>query len=484
METLLHIGMPKTGSTALQETLLASHDALLRHGVLYPRVPDPTFNNHRLLLVGTTALRKLPRHIRRSYTEAELDSRKAEFLHSVRADLRTHAPRALVLSSESLFRHFSPEGQKVLLAGLRKVGMQPEATRVVAYVRRPSDRYLSGLQQHLKASWKVLPPEPAHYRQNLQQYEQIFGSAAVSVIPFRREALIGADIVTDFLTRFLSGYGVDRAGMAPVGAVNESLSAEGIDIQRSYRDRFHHDDDDRHTPDSIRLFKALQAIDAELGASRPRLVEGIADLVDYSGTDALWLRDHLGVEFPDYDYARLERGDLAVLPGRGWRLDDVMQIDRARQAAMLDRLAADPWCAVDAARRSWVADLRRNLPDTQAKPQGRAPTVSLALPVPDALARQDVKPEGARMSATRPENPTAKPEALDRDLLAEIAKALWKAEQKAANPAIAPEALKTGWKAARKERIEATRPVLKAIARAGYQVVKAKAAPEAPGSDD
>lgn len=162
MKTFLHIGMPKTGSTALQETLLASHDELLRKGVLYPRVPDPTFNNHRLLLVGTTPLEKLPRHIRRNYDEADLEGRKADFLRAVRADQRQHAPQAMVLSSESLFRNFSDAGKKVLMAGLHKIGADPGQTTVVAYVRRPADRYLSGLQQHLKASWKITPPEPAH----------------------------------------------------------------------------------------------------------------------------------------------------------------------------------------------------------------------------------------------------------------------------------------------------------------------------------
>lgn len=466
MDAFLHIGMPKTGSTALQETLLASHDELLRQGVLYPRVPDPSFNNHRLLLVGTTPLKKLPRHIRRSYSEADLDARKAEFLRAVRSDLRTQDPRALVLSSESLFRNFTPEGQRVLMAGLGKIGVQPDNTTVVAYVRRPADRYLSGLQQHLKASWKITPPEPAHYRANLEQYESLFGNKAVSVVPFRREALIGADIVTDFLARFLTPYGVDRDRMAPVGAVNEALSSEGIDIQRAYRAAFHHDDDDRHTPDSLQLFKALQAIDAELGMTRPRLVDGIADLVDYAGTDPLWMRERFGVEFPDFDYARLERGALLAPPARAWRLDELMVIDRARQAEMLARLSGQKFCA-DPARAAFVARLLADLP--------RSPGLAMPAPVP-----QHSPAESAPMSEPNVKTQKVKKAGDDeRELLSALAKAIWKAEQKAANPAISPDALKTGWAAVRKTRIADAKGLLKVVSKAGFQLVKTEKA-EAP----
>ena len=36
MKALIHIGLPKTGSTALQISLYNSRDNLLNHGVLYP----------------------------------------------------------------------------------------------------------------------------------------------------------------------------------------------------------------------------------------------------------------------------------------------------------------------------------------------------------------------------------------------------------------------------------------------------------------
>lgn len=469
MKTFLHIGMPKTGSTALQETLLASHDELLRKGVLYPRVPDPTFNNHRLLLVGTTPLEKLPRHIRRNYDEADLEGRKADFLRAVRADQRQHAPQAMVLSSESLFRNFSDAGKKVLMAGLHKIGADPGQTTVVAYVRRPADRYLSGLQQHLKASWKITPPEPAHYRHNLEQYERMFGNGSLTVVPFRREALIGADIVTDFLTRFLQPWGVERDRMAPVGAVNETLSSEGVDIQRAYREAFHYVDDDRHTPNSLQLFKALQDIDAELGMTRPRLVDGIADLVDYASTDPLWMRDRFGVEFPDFDYARLERGDLTRAPDRAWRLDELMQIDRERQARVLARLAVHPWVAADPARLRWLLALRADLPPIAQ------PSVPLQPPAPLATPSQTPVIEDRTKTMTdKKKAPKAEPDAAERGVTAAVAKALWKAEQKAANPAVSAEALKTGWKAARKARITEARTLIKAVGKAGFQIVKAE----------
>jgi hypothetical protein len=477
MKTILHIGMPKTGSTALQETLLASHDELLRHGVLYPRVPDPSFNNHRLLLVGTMSLERLPRHIRRTYTEADLNTRKADFLKAARAEQRTHAPHTMVLSSESLFRHFSHEGKTVLMKGLRQVGVDPDNTSVLAYARRPSDRYLSGLQQHLKASWKITPPQPAHYRENLEQYAGLFGKDAVQVVQFQREALIGADIVTDFLTRFLSMHGVERDRMAPVGAVNESLSSEGIDIQRAYREAFHLNNDDRHTPDSLKLFKALQTIDAEIGMTRPRLTEGIAELVDYASSDPLWMRDTFGVEFPGLDYARLERGNLIQLPERNWKLDELMQIDRKRQAQMVDMLVTHPWTAAEHARGPWLARLRAALPELSP-----IHTVPGSAAGPDTLTRPDPGPgDSNTMTDTPPpaSAPRKKPKTAekvarsgDAAVAALMAKSLWKAEQKAMNPAMGAKALQAGWQAARKPCIEEAEALLKSIRRAGFNFVQ------------
>ena len=41
MKIIMHIGMPKTGSTAIQFALTKSREKLLSNGILYPVNPDP-----------------------------------------------------------------------------------------------------------------------------------------------------------------------------------------------------------------------------------------------------------------------------------------------------------------------------------------------------------------------------------------------------------------------------------------------------------
>ncbi len=48
MRIVVHIGMPKTGTTTLQNSLANSYNFLIKHGVLYPVIKGMN-NNHFFL---------------------------------------------------------------------------------------------------------------------------------------------------------------------------------------------------------------------------------------------------------------------------------------------------------------------------------------------------------------------------------------------------------------------------------------------------
>ena len=80
---------------------------------------------------------------------------------------------------------------------------------------------------------------------------------------------------------------------------------------------------------------------------------------------------------------------------------------------------------------------------------------------------------------------TPKKPALDRAMVSALAKALWKADQKAADPSVDAKALSARWaelrKAhdrVRKDQISRARALIKAIAKAGYRLDKAPEKPE------
>lgn len=363
MRTVLHIGMPKTGTNALQRSLHASPAALAARGVLYPRSPDARHFNQKIILAelfdwrGSRTARLAPDQ--RPPSRAETGRR---FFEDLRGAVQARPPRCLVLSTESLFRVLpenAPERFATAFEGVFE-GLMQDVT-VAAYLRRPSEHYLSRLQQQLKASHQAPRPGPPKHRRILEQYAAIFGEAALSPNLFHRPALAEGDIVADFAAKYLAPYGVTRADLATPERTNDTVSAESVDILRRYRLAFYPDDNDRFFPDSTRLVEALHAADAAAGAPRPRLRPGIAERADYAGDDPLWLRDRHGIVFPEFDYRRLEAGRGAKPKRKGeLALEDILEIDRGRERAVLAELRTSPWTK-KWDRRAWIDGLLADL---------------------------------------------------------------------------------------------------------------------------
>jgi hypothetical protein len=365
MRTVLHIGMPKTGTTALQECLQASRGYLADCRVLYPaNPPGCSFHNHRLLIFGFTPYRRLPRHILRypAYTRANLTEKYDEFLGHLHGQVRDSRPGWVVLSSETLFRRLGPGARRSLRRALEPLG----DLAVAAYLRRPSEYYLSNLQQRLKHSYRIgwlwVPPMSAI----LGSYARAFGPGAVRPRIYDRSLLAEGDIVRDFLRTSLPEVAIDIGRLTPEKRGNETVSAESMDLLSRYRAAFHAEADNVATRDSIELVRTLRRADAAVGARRPQLLPEIAENIDYARADPLRLRDAYGIEFPGLDYRRLERRApwirLPGLPGLPRRLSELVLIDRPLQRELLHRLAGSRWTKADPARRPWIDGLLREPP--------------------------------------------------------------------------------------------------------------------------
>lgn len=360
MKTVVHIGMPKAGSTALQTCLRASSGRLAEHGLLYPaNPPDCRFNNHRLLAAQILAFDALPRHMKgpTGFSAATIDAGFDAFVAHVADQVAAQRPKGLILSAETLFRPLAADRHEAIRATYGRLGAA--APRFVAYLRKPSDRYLGGLLQTLNASTQVQPPRPVAYRAVLESYEACFGAGTVSVRLYDRAHLENGDVVADFFASCLPEFGIDPAGLSAEGKRNETLSGESMDIVARHRAAFHPDANDVHTRDTTQLRAALAAIERGHGAAKPRLHPDVAEAVDYASADCLWVRERYGVVFSGLDYDRLAAGARAAPPrGRARRLEELIVIDRAMQARLLEDLAGSPWAAGDASRGAWIDALR------------------------------------------------------------------------------------------------------------------------------
>ena len=131
-QLILHIGPPKTGTTSIQRTLVASQNALLSRGILHPDT-TPHKHNHRNLIPYLTS----------SDTSEELPDtvQAAKVLwEGIVQEIERTDPHTIILSSEQLFRVWSPEQAQAITAKLRAVASH---ITIVAYVREPAASTLS-----------------------------------------------------------------------------------------------------------------------------------------------------------------------------------------------------------------------------------------------------------------------------------------------------------------------------------------------------
>jgi len=290
MQVILHIGDAKCGSSSIQAALYDASKELIKRGVAYSALRRATGHfSHITLLGGSTRGDDGRQRILAERCIARM-----------KGVIEARRPRYLILSAENFFA-VRPDA---LAAHLKSISPDIEGVHLIGYLRDPADRYLSSVQQILKAD-HVIPSASAAVRAIAWPFEE-WGrhplALSVSAREFDGRALIAGSVVADFAEYLRSVCGDRRIRLEEV-EVNASISLEQMAILQRFRaealgwlpGRFH--------ADSNRLIAFFEEANATCGVvgSRARLKDQVrADIMRLN-------RSSLGAVRAKFPWMRLAR---------------------------------------------------------------------------------------------------------------------------------------------------------------------------------
>lgn len=211
---VFHVGMPKTGSTAIQRILAANRAYLQSEGVFFPRALSRGGAHHPL--AWSASLDRVPRDGVPPLLEG---------LHLLSDEVA--GAEQIVISSEALF--YLPRGEWTsIVEWATSVGRSVDA---IVYIRPPADfhegwyrqlvknrGYSSTFAEHLSQAPIIMTSE------RMAVLEDLFGLQNLRVRPYLRAAFKKGDILEDFCAQLgIDPNGLDRAHDI---FVNPSLDAE------------------------------------------------------------------------------------------------------------------------------------------------------------------------------------------------------------------------------------------------------------------
>ncbi|WP_162799103.1 hypothetical protein [Paracoccus indicus] len=283
---VIHIGQPKTGTTTLQKALLRNRKELEKQGFIYPR---PKFGiNHSQLTIpfSKNIQRSMVIHVGNNYKKARKES--IEIWRDTIAQFSGSTFHTLLLSSEFLF---SSRRLENLPDFIRENFDFRGEIELFAYMRTPSEHYVSLIQQHLKASGKICPL-PAI---NLERLKLLSSIAKLRIRKFSKSGLIDNDITSDFCYH----NKIDCAKFSrTTKKANVSLCAEGMILLQEYRKNNHADKQNIFTEDTKKLINLISSEQTQYPGryTKPSLKPEFSKILDGPTPTHLWLKEIHGVD--------------------------------------------------------------------------------------------------------------------------------------------------------------------------------------------
>lgn len=277
-EILLHIGMHKTGTTALQNALSGYDDGRIRHARL-------AHANHSIPFVTCFSSEPHRYHVwkRLGATAEQVAQERSALRNRLDAELALPRDRLLVVGEEISL--LPTAAVNAMLAHLKQQGRQ---LSVVAYLRDPVGYVTSAFQQQVRGGQSCYTLPRPHYRQRFEKFIHALGPDALGFRAYAPQHFAGQSIVADFA----AVAGLPASALADCRA-NESLPLDAVRLIHLFN---------RTGPAtrSATHLKARSALIRHLGASfsaRFTLDPEIAAAA-IEADEVAWIEDAARMHFP------------------------------------------------------------------------------------------------------------------------------------------------------------------------------------------
>lgn len=213
LDIFIHIGPPKTGTSAIQKWLKDNAELLSKNGIFYPQHSEDSngISSGNFLSV---------------FEPFEDDYRFCTArLETVIADVVAAGCHTLLLSSEYFFSRLT-----------EVITVVPDI-KCIAYVRNPAELHESHYNQSIKRHGNVdlirrAPALPMQAFKVLEEYADLLGERLV-LRPYHDALFTGGNIVTDFLDA-LGVSEIVTVANDDVRRINRSYSLEALEVKRCF----------------------------------------------------------------------------------------------------------------------------------------------------------------------------------------------------------------------------------------------------------
>lgn len=221
---ILHIGLPKTGTTSCQEALFANREMLLkRHGYFYPSVA-PSHNSILSVMFLEDPRTNITVKSKGITTREGAEALRKRYVASMEADLASASWDTLVLSSEGL--------STVPVTSLERLRTwllnYADDWTVLLWSRYPVSYTTSNIQQHIKngkcLEELIAEPPMVQFKRRATNAFRVFGRENVKLTAFEAAKEEPGGVVAAFCRRL----GLPEETALEIGANrgprNESMS--------------------------------------------------------------------------------------------------------------------------------------------------------------------------------------------------------------------------------------------------------------------